>query len=64
MSGVRGLLGGASMTTGFEVRGALMLGARLRLRVLMGKPDMSALFLPRRLGVKFDDALDEVVEGS
>jgi hypothetical protein len=65
MSGALGLLGGASMTTGLEVRGALMLGARLWFRDLMDMfmPDMPALFL-LRLGVKLDEALDDVVEGS
>jgi hypothetical protein len=61
--GVRGLLGGASTTTGFDVRGALILGARLRLRDLNGMPDMSALLLLLRLGVKLEEALDGV-EGS
>jgi hypothetical protein len=58
MSGVRGLRGGASTTTGFEVRGALMLGARLWLRARDGMPDMSALFLLLRLAVKLEEALD------
>ena len=65
INGALGLLGGASMTTGLEVRGALMLGARLWLRGLddMFMPDESVLFL-LRLGVKLEEAVDDVVEGS
>jgi hypothetical protein len=38
--------------------GALMLGARLRLRAREGATDISRLFLCLRLGVKAEERLD------
>jgi hypothetical protein len=60
--GVRGLLGGPSTTMGpgggARMLGALMLGARLRLRAREGATDISRLFLCLRLGVKAEERLD------
>jgi hypothetical protein len=43
---------------GARMLGALMLGARLRLRAREGATDISRLFLCLRLGVKAEERLD------
>jgi hypothetical protein len=61
MSNIKGdfaLRGGASTTIGAELRGAMVLGARLRLLALDGATDISLFFSLFLCGVKFEEALD------
>jgi hypothetical protein len=61
------VLGGASMTIGVGFKEALMLGARLRLLALEGALegaiDILVSFALLLLGVKFEEALDDVSSG-